>query len=145
MKRQTIKHEFVEFVPETLEDGTVYVSVPYATVVHLCCCGCEEKIITPISPAAWKLIYDGETISLHPSIGNWSYPCKSHYWIRRNQVEWASRLTAKQIAAGRARDRAVSDAYYGEEPHSMSEQVPPGDTTSDCNGLWLRLRSRLSR
>ena len=39
MKREIIlKHEFVEFIPDKLEDGIVYVSIPYATVAHECCC-----------------------------------------------------------------------------------------------------------
>ena len=33
-------------------------------------------------------MFDGRTISLNPSIGNWSYPCRSHYWIKGNRVVW---------------------------------------------------------
>ena len=52
-------------------------SIPYATAVHLCACGCGNKVVTPFSPAEWQLTYDGDTVSLSPSIGNWQFPCKS--------------------------------------------------------------------
>ena len=75
MKRDRITFEFVEFIPKELEDGVVYVSVTYATAVHKCCSGCGNKVVTPISPTDWTLIFDRDTISLDPSIGNWSFPC----------------------------------------------------------------------
>ena len=34
------------------------------------------------------MIYDGQTITLRPSIGNFSIPYKSHYYITENKVEW---------------------------------------------------------
>ena len=99
-----LTHRFVKSVPETLEDGVLYVSVEYATAIHKCCCGCGKEVVTPLSPRDWKLIFDGETISLYPSIGNWSFPCQSHYWITNNQVEWAVKWSKRQIAAVRKRD-----------------------------------------
>jgi hypothetical protein len=98
-------HEFVEHIPEKLEEHTVYISIPYATVLHRCCCGCGNEVVTPLSPTDWKLTFDGETISLAPSIGNWSFPCQSHYWIDHNEVRWAPRWTKKEIADGRAAER----------------------------------------
>ncbi len=87
----TINHEFVDYIPDAIKEGTVYVCVPFATVVHRCCCGCGNEVVTPLSPTDWKLIFDGQSISLDPSVGNWSFPCQSHYWIRRNKVVWARR------------------------------------------------------
>jgi hypothetical protein len=105
MKRTlSIQHEFVEYIPEELEDGRIYVSIAYATAVHKCCCGCQNKVITPISPTDWKLTFNGESISLSPSIGNWSFECQSHYWIENNRVEWASKWSQKQIKQGRELD-----------------------------------------
>jgi hypothetical protein len=43
MKRSSISHEFVEFVPSELKEGVLYVSVQYATAVHKCACGCGHK------------------------------------------------------------------------------------------------------
>ena len=96
-----LKHEFVEFIPDDLEEGTIYVSIRFATASHLCCCGCGDKVVTPIRPTDWKLIFDGKTISLDPSIGNWSFACKSHYWIRNNKVRWAAPWSKEEIDAGR--------------------------------------------
>ena len=106
-KSRTTKltHRFVKSVPETLEDGVLYVSVEYATAIHKCCCGCGKEVVTPLSPRDWKLIFDGETISLYPSIGNWSFPCQSHYWITNNQAEWAVKWSKRQIAAVRKKDQ----------------------------------------
>ncbi len=82
---------FVEVVPgpDLMEDGVLYISIAYATAIHKCACGCGRQAVTPLSPEEWSLSYNGETISLRPSIGNWGMECKSHYWIRDNRVIWA--------------------------------------------------------
>ena len=105
MKQEAFNHQFVEFIPEELEDGTLYVSMRFATVAHLCACGCRTKVVTPLKPTDWKLTFDGKTITLYPSIGNWSFPCKSHYWIMGDQVRWAGAMSPDMIAAVKARDR----------------------------------------
>ena len=70
-------HKFVENLPEKLEEGTVYVCMGMATVAHNCCCGCGNEVVTPLSPTDWKLEYDGGTITLYPSIGNWGFATRS--------------------------------------------------------------------
>ena len=113
MKRGAVlSHEFVEYIPNELRDGTVYVSIPFATVAHRCCCGCGSEVVTPLSPTDWTLSFDGETISLDPSIGNWHFDCQSHYWIVRNRVEWARRWSRKEITTARANDRSAKRRYY---------------------------------
>jgi len=107
-----LKHKFVEYIPKELEDGTLYVSFAYTTVVHKCCCGCGNEVVTPLSPTDWKLIFDGESISLDPSIGNWSMDCKSHYWIEDSVVRWAPNWSKEQIDEGRARDRSAKKKYF---------------------------------
>ena len=99
-----IRHEFVEFVPEDIPDGVLYVSVPFATAVHKCCCGCGNKVVTPIDPTDWEMRFNGRSISLYPSIGNWGLDCQSHYWIRRNRVQWDLPLSKFQIKSGRIRN-----------------------------------------
>src|SRR4051812_849924 len=101
MRRQHLRHEFVEYIPEKLEEGVLYVSMEYMTVAHLCCCGCGAEVSLPLSPVGWRLIYDGRSISLEPSIGSWSLPCSSHYWIRGNQVRWAEQWTPERVQAAR--------------------------------------------
>src|SRR5947199_10834148 len=122
MKRDaTIAHEFVEFIPNELKGNTLYVSIPFATAAHNCFCGCGREVVTPLSPTDWTLIFDGKTISLEPSIGNWAFPCKSHYWIRQNTVRWAARWSQKEIDAGRARDRSAKERYFGAADHATDD------------------------
>ena len=76
-----VQHVFTDSVPETLDENVIYVSLNRNASMHLCRCGCGSEIILPIRRDSWKLTYDGESISLSPSIGNWRLPCRSHYWI----------------------------------------------------------------
>ena len=110
-------HKFVKSIPEELEDGVVYVSIEYATAIHKCCCGCGNQVVTPLSPTDWKLTFDGETISLYPSIGNWDFKCQSHYWITNNKVEWAPRWSRNQIEFGREKDKFNKKEQYGKKEH----------------------------
>jgi len=112
VRRASIDHEFVEFVPSELEEGKLYISIPYATAVHLCACGCGTKVITPISPAEWRLLWDADTVSLSPSIGNWQFPCRSHYWIRRNRIIWSRPWSDLEIAEGRIHDAEELESYF---------------------------------
>jgi len=84
-----LTHKFVEYIPDELESGILYISMNYCTAVHKCVCGCGNEVVTPISRKGWKLIFDGETISLTPSIGSWNLACKSHYFITNNAVRFA--------------------------------------------------------
>jgi len=137
MKREaTLKHEFVEFVPEDLKEGVIYVSIVYATAVHKCCCGCGSEVVTPISPTDWQLTFDGESISLHPSVGNWGFHCKSHYWIRRNRVILAPQWSQKEIKAGRAKDWLAQKEYF-ETPKLLSVK-DSGKTKSKKRSWWKR-------
>jgi hypothetical protein len=123
-RRAVLTHEFVENLPNELRDGTIYVSIPFATAAHKCCCGCGEEVITPLSPTDWKLTFDGESISLDPSIGNWSFACKSHYWIVRNKVKWARRWSQKEIESGRDHDRLAKKRYFD------NTETPTGNDTT---------------
>lgn len=117
-----LEHEFVHYIPEKLEGGKLYVSVVFATVVHRCCCGCGNEVVTPLSPTDWQLTFDGESVSLDPSIGNWSFACQSHYWIRRGQVHWARRWSEQEIRAGRAQDRRSKERFFDEAPHPIAPE-----------------------
>jgi hypothetical protein len=135
VKQHLLRHEFVEYLPEQLMEGTLYVSMQYATAAHKCCCGCGNDVFTPLSPTDWKLTFDGRTISLYPSIGNWSFPCRSHYWIRAGKVEWTRQWSAEEIADGRA-----SDTRRKEKQHGAAKSAPekrPTDT------FWRKLKKWL--
>ena len=109
----TVKHEFVEFIPDQLAADTVYVSILYRTAIHKCMCGCGVEVVTPISPTDWRITFDGETVSLFPSIGNWSYPCRSHYWIKDSKVVWAEDWSKEEIRTARDHNRRRKERYYG--------------------------------
>lgn len=99
----TFRPEFIENIPEPMdmEPGVLYISIPFAIISHLCPCGCKNEIVTKLSPIRWKLTFDGETITLNPSIGNWDLPCQSHYWITKNEIEWAGKWSKERIERGR--------------------------------------------
>ena len=143
MKRLSVTHEFVELIPKEVAEGTIYVSIPYATVVHLCACGCGNKVVTPLSPAEWQLIFDGDTVSLSPSVGNWELPCRSHYWIRRNRVQWAPAWSKARIEVGQAADEHDLDSYFA----GREADASPGTEALERPGRgWMgRLRSIFRR
>jgi len=111
MKQATITPQFVELMPGQLQEGVLYISEKYCTAIHKCCCGCGQKVVTPLSPAKWQLRRDGDAVTLHPSIGNWNFPCRSHYLIRRNRIEWAGAMTKQQIRRVQERDQRDSQRY----------------------------------
>lgn len=111
-KIRKIKYEFVDLIPEDVEEGIVYISLKYRSVIHKCCCGCGNEVNTPLSPVDWKLIFDGESISLYPSIGNWNFECQSHYWIRDNKVIWDYKWSKEKIEYERKLDRQLRDDYF---------------------------------
>jgi hypothetical protein len=122
---------FVEYVPEAILEGALYVSMQYGTAVHKCCCGCGCEVVTPMSPTDWRLIFDGEHVSLEPSIGNWSFPCRSHYVISRGRVRWAADWTDAEVVAGRQRTLRERGA------------TTPGDvetTSPEKRSWWQRVR-----
>ncbi|MBK8609370.1 MAG: hypothetical protein IPL84_05355 [Chitinophagaceae bacterium] len=109
---KTLVHKFVEFIPEKIEEGILYVSVEYRTAVHNCVCGCGNKVVTPISPTDWRLTFDGKTISLSPSIGNWSFECRSHYWIINNLIKPARQWNREEIEFSRKEDKKLKKKFF---------------------------------
>ena len=107
--------EFVSNIPDALEDGTLYISMKYATVIHKCACGCGSEIVTPLSPIDWKLKFDGVSITLDPSVGNWSYRCQSHYLIIENRVIWSDRWARSRIEENRQEYRELAERSYQTE------------------------------
>jgi hypothetical protein len=107
--------------------------------VHRCACGCGNKVITPIRPADWHLFYDGDTVSLTPSIGNWGFPCRSHYWIKAGQIRWSHAWTDDQIAAGRARDDRGRTQYFAARAAAAME-LPSLQDQADARTPGFRPR-----
>ena len=145
MKRASIQHEFVEDIPEQLEDGVLYISIRYRTASHLCACGCGDRVVTPIKPPKWHLTFDGDTVSLSPSVGNWQQPCRSHYWIRNNQVDWAKPWTDKHIAAGRAEDRSDLRDYYAGRRRQQAGAPPKEPRKTLAGRVFDTIRRLMGR
>lgn len=127
MKHHAYTFQFVEFMPKVLDEGVLYVSMTYATASHRCFCGCGMKVVTPLSPTDWRLTFDGDSVSLHPSIGNWSYPCRSHYILRGNRVVWAGPMSDTDIRAVRGADVRDKRHYYRQRLDPQAAQVPPAE------------------
>lgn len=96
------------------------------------------------------LTFDGEAISLWPSVGNWKLPCRSHSIIDNGRVIECAAWTDEQIRAERARDRKAKARYYGtavtgEEPVPLPPE--PHQSLRERLRAWLldRLHTRDTR
>jgi hypothetical protein len=101
----SIRAEFVEMMPDHLDDGVIYISEKYRAALHNCCCGCGEEVSTPIGRTEYSIKMEDSGVTVKPSIGNHDFPCRSHYVIERGSVVWAGAMSRRAIKAGRAHDR----------------------------------------
>lgn len=98
MKQTELKVEYVDSMPSTKEEGVLYISKTHGLAIHLCACGCGEQVVTPLNgnwpywpnkTGGWDFtVHEDGTVTLSPSIGNFQFPCRSHYFIRRNKIVW---------------------------------------------------------
>ncbi|HEX4078304.1 MAG TPA: DUF6527 family protein [Rhizomicrobium sp.] len=126
-RRASYKHVFVDVLPDSLDEGVLYVCIQYATCAHKCFCGCGREVVTPIHPTKWRLTFDGKQVSLFPSVGSWSLPCQSHYWLKGGRVLWSGRMSEERIQAVRRRDLTAQDSYFAkkdEPPTQINEPAP---------------------
>ena len=91
-------------IPVQLAPGTLYVNPQGNRAHHLCACGCEERVLTPLNDLEWELYGSDKMPSLRPSVGNWNLNCKSHYFVQNGQVSWARKFSSKEIEDCRQRD-----------------------------------------
>jgi len=111
-KLTRIKLLKVHYVPKTLEPGVLYVSDEFGAALHLCACGCGTKVSTPVGPTDWAVEETPAGPTLMPSVGNWQFPCKSHYFIREGRIVWAGSWTPEQITLGRKAEEKRHLAYF---------------------------------
>jgi hypothetical protein len=136
-----LEHRFVESIPEDIDEGILYISLRFNVIIHLCCCGCRNKVVTPLSPVRWRMTFDGKTISLSPSIGNWNFRCKSHYWIQNSQVNWSDRWSKREIAESKVEARGRRSRYYENVNTFEPDRPVQGDKKSVKNQRfinWIR-------
>jgi hypothetical protein len=128
MKMNRFQHRFVASIPEQIEPGLLYISLEFSTMMHLCACGCGREVVTPLSPKDWRMTYDGQSVSVHPSVGSWSLPCRSHYVIKSGRIRWAGDWTDQQIANGRRADQFRKRGNTLEPPQAIEppqmEEIP---------------------
>ncbi|MFV0453908.1 MAG: DUF6527 family protein [Pseudomonas sp.] len=137
MKVGSFRHEFMDYLPEELSEGTLYISLPHRTVAHLCACGCRREVVTPLAPTEWGLYFDGVNVSLHPSIGNWNFACRSHYFIRNSQVRWAADMSKAAVDGVRAQSQAQRKVYSGHKPISAREELGSEAHPAQQGATWL--------
>ncbi|MCA0447995.1 MAG: hypothetical protein LCH54_17395 [Bacteroidetes bacterium] len=133
-KLHKISHQFITHVPSPLKYGVVYISIEFGTVIHKCCCGCGDKVVTPLTPVDWALTYDGQSISLQPSIGRWDAPCRSHYWIQKNQVIWTTELSKFKTEILKRYETDNRNKYF--ELENEQSNVGNVDTPSQISLGW---------
>lgn len=131
LRHARLDHRFVQFIPDKLEPGIIYISMEFATAAHACCCGCGEQVITPFTPTDWKLTFDGETVSLWPSIGNWNFRCRSHYIIRRSRIFGADPWEDEEIEENRRRDKQRKQEFFTKPESKCSDPAAPSESSVD--------------
>ena len=148
MKIDAITPVFVQFIPKELKDGILYISEEYSIAAHNCASGCGEKVITPLSPAEWRVIKNGGLVSLHPSIGNWNYKCQSHYWIRNNKIVWGKKFSQEEIRSVQRRDAADREKQI-ERINKSKSDIRNTDTdtfnVSSSDNLYNHLKSLIGK
>lgn len=138
MVARSLAPKFVEFIPSHLEEGILYISIEYATTAHRCACGCGQKVVLPLHPTDWRITFDGKSVTVWPSVGNWGFPCRSHYFVTAGRIEWADDWTDAQIATGRQYDEVRRQSWHKELPASNS--TPPTETVDTPHqASWLRV------
>ena len=128
--------------PRVLEEGVLYISEECELAAHKCCCGCGEDVITPLNPARWRLDRHTGRVSLHPSIGNWKFACRSHYWIRNNRVIPSYGMDDEEIAEVIELDRVDREGFFAQ----LQQELPSRSSQASAPKpqRWLaRLFKRL--
>lgn len=138
IKHYHLAHRFVRSIPKELEPGVLYISVEYATAIHSCCCGCGNHVVTPFTPTDWQMSFNGESVSLSPSIGNWGFPCRAHYIINNGRVVEAGQWSRAQVEAGRRQDKVNKSRFY-QNGTPVAEEAGSSITNTDQNGLLRKL------
>lgn len=73
-----------------------------------------------------------------PSVGNWSFPCRSHYWIDQSRIRWAGAWTDEQVEAGRRQ-------ALRERGGTETTDAPPREDNRVQIGLLGRIWVRFGR
>lgn len=126
---------FVNSIPrgDAIQDGHLYISLKYNMTSHRCASGCGQLVPLPLSPSDWSLIYNGDSVSLSPSIGNGILDCHSHYFIQNSQIVWASDISTTQ-----AQQQQISDAELSRRQMAIRIENTKKGSLFKRVAAWLR-------
>lgn len=83
--------DYSEITAEPIcEDGVLYIS-DNAFAAYNCPCGCGKVVTLPLLPVVyygWKYKETNGMVTLSPSIHSTGFQCKSHYFIKDNEIVW---------------------------------------------------------
>jgi Family of unknown function (DUF6527) len=126
----------VRYIPAELQPGVLYVSKEFEIAVHLCPCGCGAKIRMPLGPTEWVVRETRKGPTVRPSIGNWQEACRSHYWIRNGEIEWAEKWSPEQIAEGWLNEQELNRVYFETRASNIKGLIPR---------IWQRIKRAFGR
>lgn len=119
----------VERLPENPVEHVLYVSHKFEMTLHRCACGCGHKVFTFLGDGH-EVIGHQNSPTVIPSIGVWDAKCRSHYFIERGKVVWASKFSEEKIAISMRRQL---------ERHIASTSKPTFDNTPWYIRLYRRV------
>ena len=80
-------------LPDRLLEDRLYLEKDHTSIAFLCPCGCRSEVHIrlgtdwPLGVPSWSLEEHEGKITLSPSL-QCTTRCRSHFYIRKNQVEW---------------------------------------------------------
>jgi len=95
----------------------------------------------PLSPTDWQLYFDGVSVSLTPSIGNWDFQCRSHYFIRHDNVQWARSWSPEEVKAGQELDQRRKEDYFSR----TTPASPASSGTKPKKSRWQNLKNHFGK
>ena len=94
IRKESVTPKYVEFMTNVndMKDNIIYISLKYGVTGHRCLCGCGLLTILPLNQKedseeirnhGWGMTDNDGKLTFTPSVGNYQYPCKSHYIITK--------------------------------------------------------------
>ncbi len=137
MRIDRLRPSFVTDIPECLEPGVLYMALEYDAMAHVCACGCGNEIATPIGPTDWNIAWNGVGLTVRPSVGNGSLPCRSHYLIDSSRVVWLPPMTDGEIVYERVRTARAKGLYHEPAVAIPAAADPPSHTPEKPKEPWI--------
>ena len=89
---RVVQVESMSDVPKKLKGDLYIVGMSKPKWAILACpCRCGDRIDVNLMASrqpAWQLTKSGQEVTLHPSLWMPKEKCGSHFWIRRNRIDW---------------------------------------------------------